>query len=735
MGLFINTLPVRVDLNGSIRESILQTHERLASLLEHEHASLVLAQRCSNVPQGTPLFSAILNYRHNAMSSDDSSIFPGIEYLKYHERNNYPLSLSVEDFGTSLGLTVDVVRPLDSERVCGYMEQALHSLADALENTPDMTTRHIDILPEVERHLLLQTWNKTQQDFPAHLCIHHLFEQQVERTPHATALVFMDHSMTYTELNNGSNRLAHHLIGLGVQPDTRVAICVERSMAMILGMLAILKAGGAYVPLDPSYPKERLIGILEDAAPVILLLDNSGRTVLTGTDLGHQSNNVIPNVIVDVNDQVLLPCKNPDVMGLTSRNLAYVMYTSGSTGKPKGVMIEHQGVVNLAYSRLNDFGVDGSSRVLQFTSLSFDLSVSEILMALYSGASLYLLQDHIRIDLAQLWDFLGRHSITHITATPSLIRSSAGLRPLETPITFIMGGEALPTTVLRTLQKLAPIGNVINDYGPTEATIAATALRCMDEVSGEIVSIGRPLANKRIYILDGYGEPVPCGVAGELYIGGVGIARGYLNRPELTSKVFISDPFTEDADARMYKTGDLARYLPDGNIVFLGRNDHQVKIRGFRIEPGEIEARLADHTHVDKAAVIAIGEGNGKRLVAYVVAKPDEQLVSTLRSHLSSCLPDYMVPAAIVRLDDLPLTSNGKLDRKALIAPDSDAFDRQEYEEPQGEIETAVAHIWSELLHLDRVSRNDNFFALGGHSLLAVRMVERLRGFGLAIPI
>ncbi|KAF9962702.1 hypothetical protein BGZ65_008418 [Modicella reniformis] len=682
----------------------------------------------------------MLNYRHNIRSWDDTTIIPGVELIEEHERTNYPFIMSVEDYGTALGLTADVVRPFDSVRVCGYMEQALHNLANAIEQTPDLPANHLDVLPMEERELLLQTWNATRQDYPADQCIHNIFEWQVERTPQATALVFVDETMTYHDLNVRANRLAHHLVGLGVRPDSRVALCVERSPAMIIGALAILKAGGAYVPLDPTYPKDRLINILEDAEPTILLADAIGRATLSGAlhlrDLDHQGHNDPTAIItIDPNANLVSFSTNPKVPGLTSRHLSYVMYTSGSTGNPKGVMIEHQGVVNLAYSRPGDFGVNASSRVLQFTSMSFDLSVSEILMALYSGASLYLLQDHVRTDRVQLWDYLARHSITHITVTPSLLRDSAGLPPLQTPLTFIMGGEALPTTLLREIRTLAPNGSVINDYGPTEATIAATALTCMENVSGEIVSIGRPLANKRIYILDKRGQPVPLGAIGELYIGGVGIARGYLSRPDLTAQVFVSDPFTGDPDAMMYKTGDLARYAPDGNIIFLGRNDHQVKIRGFRIELGEIEARLANHPLVHKAAVIAMGDGNDKRLVGYVVAQPVDQLVCILRSHLATCLPDYMIPAAIVRLDKFPLTPNEKLDRKALPAPGGNAFVRQAYEAPHGEIESAVAQIWTELLNLDRVSRNDNFFALGGHSLLAVRLMNRIATLGIELPL
>ncbi|KAF9981153.1 hypothetical protein BGZ65_004258, partial [Modicella reniformis] len=604
------------------------------------------------------------------------------------------------------------------ERHIGY----LRTMLQAMTVDQEQTISNVDLLTPAERELLLRTWNETHQDYPTHSCIHHLFEQQVERNPQATALVFMNESLSYSELNNRANRLAHHLIGLGVQPDMRVAICVERSFSMIIGVLAILKAGGAYVPLDPNYPKERLAYILGDADTTVALVDT----------VGHLSS----VTMLDPNDQLSSLSMNPDVPSLASHHLAYVVYTSGSTGNPKGVMIEHRGVVNYALSRIEDYGLDTSSRVLQFSSLNFDLSVIETFTAFYSGASLHLLDDRTRLDRKELWGYMERHLITQAVLPPAILQECKGCAPLSTRLTLISCGEELPTSLLRELRAIVPNGVVINEYGPTETAIGDIAWRCPDQdFDGDMVPIGRPLNNKRVYILDKRGRPAPIGSVGELYIGGVGIARGYLNRPELTAKAFVPDPFSGDQDARMYKTGDLARYLPDGNIVFLGRNDHQIKIRGFRIELGEIEARLVDHTLVDKAAVIAMGEGGDKRLVAYVVAKPNDQLVNSLRTHLSSRLPDYMVPAAIVRLDALPLTSNGKLDRKALPAPDNASFARKEYEEPRGEIETRIASIWAELLHLDQVSRNDNFFALGGHSLLAVQLMERLRRIGFSLPV
>ena len=427
--------------------------------------------------------------------------------------------------------------------------------------------------------------------------------------------------------------------------------------------------------------------------------------------------------------------RNPHVTDLTSNHLVYVIFTSGSTGEPKGVMVEHHGVVNLVMSRPDAYGTFPTDNVALFPSFSFDSSVVDIFATLSYGGSLHVLSDDIRMDQVRLWDYLQHHTITQALLPPAILQGLKDLPPLKMPFVLVVAGEALPGPLARTLQEHIPNGRIVNDYGPTEATVSATTWKCPPGFNEDLVPIGQPVANKSVYLLDEHQHPVPLGAVGELYIGGVGIARGYLNRPELTSQVFLPDPFAEFKDARMYKTGDLARYLPDGNIVFLGRNDHQVKIRGFRIELGEIEARLCDHPLVDKATVITIGDGSDKRLVGYIVAKPDDNLVNTLRGHLTSCLPDYMVPAAIVRLDSLPVNSNGKLDRKALPTPGSDAFARQDYEEPQGETEIAVARIWTELLHLDRVSRNDNFFALGGHSLLVVQMVERLRRIGLTFTV
>ncbi|MCF7697207.1 amino acid adenylation domain-containing protein, partial [Mycetohabitans sp. B2] len=736
MGLFINTLPLRVELPRSVQDSVRETHTRLAALLEHEHASLALAQRYSGVPAGTPLFSALLNYRHHATPSDAPNLPSGIELLGAQERTNYPLSLSIEDDGQTLGLTAQVAQPLDPDRVCGYMQQTLASLAKALEQEPDTPVQQLEVLPEIERQLLLETWNATQQTYPAHLCVHQLFEAQAERTPEATALVYEDQTLSYAELNARANRWAHELIKLGVKPDARVAICLERSPAMVVGLLAILKAGGAYVPLDPTYAGERLAHIVQDAAPDIVLADAAGRAALGDAALADRT-------VLDPNRLPDRAETNPSVPSLTPRHLAYVIYTSGSTGMPKGVMVEHAQVVRLFEATQPWYHFDENDIWCLFHSFAFDFSVWEIWGALRHGGKLIIVPYQMARSPQDFHRLVCEQGVTVLNQTPSAFKAwiaSQAQSPLRDQLRYVIfGGEALEPSILQawyaTRTERGP--QLVNMYGITETSVHVTyrPLRPEDSTQGGS-PIGVRIPDLKLYLLDAYQQPVPLGAVGELYIGGAGVARGYLNRPELTAERFVSDPFSAEPDARMYKTGDLARYLPDGNLEFLGRNDHQVKIRGFRIELGEIEACLARHVQVHDAVVLARGEGQAKRLVAYVVAEPDDALAGNLRTHVSAALPEYMVPSAFIRLDALPLTPNGKLDRRALPAPDAEAFAHQAYEAPQGELEATLAKIWAELLGVEKISRHDSFFALGGHSLLAVQMISRSRTtLGISIPM
>jgi amino acid adenylation domain-containing protein len=730
MGLFINLLPLRIQIGGQTAlDSVRRTQILLAELLRHEHASLALAQRCSAVQAPAPLFSAPLNYRHVA-----GAVFPpfeeaqqalqGIEWIRSEERTNYPFGISVDDLGDGFRLVAQVDVSIDPTRVCAFMHTALASLITALDQAPERPLRSLDVLPAEERQQVLYGWNNTATEYPSDRCLHQLFEEQVERAPEGTALVFEDRELSYEELNRQSNRLAHHLRELGIQPDDRVAICVERGFDMIVSLLAVLKAGGAYVPLDPAYPAERLRFMLDDSGPVALLTQTDLRHLLPQSFsfpillLGHES--PAWNGHSDTNP-------DPAGVALTPNHLAYVIYTSGSTGTPKGVMVQHRGLVNLVLAQIRAFALDGASRVLQFASFSFDACASEIFTSICQGASLHLVaQEDVLSDPTSLFAQTGKE-ITHATLTPAVLATFPKDSELGGLSTLVVAGDVLPDSLA---ERWKPGRRLINAYGPTEATVCATLHIC-DGRESRTVPIGRPIANMRIYILNGRREPVPVGVVGELYIGGAGVARGYLNQPELTAERFLTDPFISEPGARMYKTGDLGRWLPDGNIEFLGRNDFQVKLRGFRIELGEIEARLAEHPGIRAAVVLAREDQPGdKRLVAYyvpVAADQDELSVDALRAHLSQALPEYMVPAAYVRLEALPLTPTGKLDRNALQAPEADHHSLHGYEEPRGETEILLARIWIELLAVDRVGRHDNFFDLGGHSLLAIQLISRIQ--------
>ncbi len=678
MGLFINTLPLRMDLDDTgVEQAVRDTHTLLAGLIDHEHASLALAQQCSGIAPGSPLFSSLLNYRHNVIAAEPENVDAGFEFLHAQERTNYPLTLAVEDFGNSLGMTVQVVDSLDVDRVA-------------------------------------------EASYEQEGTLHGRFEAQAALMPEVIAVEFESERLSYGELNARANRLAHRLIAAGVSKDDRVAICVERGVGMIVGLLAILKAGAGYVPLDPAYPADRLAFTLGDSAPAAVLVQADTRDVL-----GELS---MPVFDIDAPNQDMpdRPTTNPVVPGLTSRHLAYVIYTSGSTGKPKGVMVEHRQVLNFLSAMATAPGIHSRDRLLAITSMSFDIAALELYLPLGKGATVVLAARRDVMDPLALHDLIVRQRISMLQATPAIWRTLLAQPDIKLPLAALCGGEALQADLSLRLQ--AATRQVWNLYGPTETAIWSTVLPVRDDPARKLPAsaIGRPIANTRIYLLDEHGQPVPLGAVGELHIGGVGVARGYLNRPELTAERFVRDPFASDADARMYRTGDLARYLPDGNIEYLGRNDFQVKIRGFRIELGEIEARLAEYPAVREAVVLALGDGADKRLVAYVVAEHDEQLIGAIRAHLSTRLPDYMVPAAFVALDAFPLTPNGKLDRRALPAPDENAFAREAYEAPRGEVETAVAAIWSELLGAERVGRHDSFFALGGHSLLAMRLAAAL---------
>jgi amino acid adenylation domain-containing protein len=630
---------------------------------------------------------------------------------------------------------------IDAESI-ERMSQHLGILMQAIADRPDVPAAHLDMLPVHERTLLLETWNATAAPWDADRCIHQLFEQQVRRTPDAMAVVANGHSLTYGELNAEANRLAHYLIALGIGPGQRVAICMERSVGLVVGLLAILKAGGAYVPLDPAYRSIRLLDIVSDADPAIVLTDLAGREVLGSEPLATR-------IVVDLEGLrsggqpsfawSQHPTADPEtVPGFSARDLAYVLYTSGSTGTPKGVMVEHASVTNF-YAAMKGCIYDGAAplRVGWNASVSFDMSLKGFLQLL-SGHCLVVIPQAVRASGSALSAFLQDQAIDAFDTTPSqmrlLIVEGLLAAPRERPLIVLLGGEAMDPSMWAQLQGAAGL-IVHNMYGPTECTVDATIGRVTEDARGP--HIGRPILNTQAYLLDDAYQPVPIGAVGELYIGGVGVARGYWRRADLTAARFVPDPFRGLPGARMYKTGDLARYRADGALQYVGRNDEQVKIRGFRIELGEIEARLLEHPDVRTGVVLAREDAGGeKSLCAYIVpqvdavAAPKEvdagDWVSGLRTHLATHLPQYMIPAAFVRIAALPLTPNGKLDRAALPAPDADAYAHRAFSAPNGEIETALASWWQELLGVARVGRNDHFFELGGHSILAMRLLARV---------
>jgi amino acid adenylation domain-containing protein len=1046
MGLFINTLPLRLDLDDTdVETSVRRAHTCLAELLAHEHASLALAQHCSGVAATLPLFSALLNYRHNSVKPDDAGVVDDnshdplrdVEWLGSEERTNYPFTLSVEDFGDALGVTAQVSDDVSAERVCGYMQQALESLCQALQQHTSMAVRELEVVPPEERALQLETWNRTEAEFPHHECIHTLFERRVRETPEAVAITYGDQALSYTQLNARANRLAHYLIAQGVRPDDRIALCTERNLTMTVGMLAILKAGGAFVPIDPAYPSDRLAQVLRDSQPVLLLCDDDMRGVFDEETL-RGLRIVAPNA--SPSPWQALPDTDPDAqtLGITPDHLAYLIYTSGSSGVPKGVMVEHRGVVNLANWQRHQFRLEQPKRIAQMLSFGFDGVIGETVMALLNGGTLSILQPE-DVQPERLVECLNQKQINVLVATPSLL-THLDVAAIEHPdeLAVVSVGEACSKELASTWMHHS---HFMNGYGPTEYTVYSHLWEAHPAAVAqhERMPIGKAMHNTRTYILDSQLRPLPIGAVGEIYLSGEGTARGYLHWPQITAERFIPNPFvlaqeihdhgwlqlpvavrdiegfvamersqggtdrpaspdwlapdallsrcdrldddlraqaqsfierhrdndmayrgfcryflegandsyaahglpiealsllldcadftglhgvelgcgngevlqalqqagahvigfdlspcfvqhvrnkglharmasvdvaptdmsnafgvaaasqdfaistmvldrigkpvhllqnlfallkpggrfalqtilpvipvddgevsepivytqpddritagrTAESDKlalamllrklgaqdvhvrklpyaivsrdgvqrytlwsfagrkrvadslrhpydRMYKTGDLGRWLPDGTVEYLGRNDFQIKLRGFRIEPGEIEARLLEHPWVREAAVIPREDTAGdKRLVAYVSMSSgvteDESMHAILRTHLRTRLPDYMVPSAFVRLAALPLTPSGKIDRHKLPAPDSDAYAHRDAEPPQGDIETRLAAIWTELLGLAQIGRHDHFFELGGHSILAVRLMSRLpAAFGVRLPL
>ena len=742
LGLFINTLPIRIDVDAQgVGQAVQATHARLTGLLYHEHASLALAQRCSGVSAPLPLFSALLNYRYGLQTTTANSAvaqqsWEGMTILGGAEWTNYPVTLSVDDVGEGFRLTAQVSMPIEAQRVCTYMHNALEHLVHALETKLETPVHQLEILSESERREMVQSWNGPTMTAEWTGQLHELFEVQVAHNPEAVAVVAGRERLTYSDLNKQANRLARRLRNLGVGPERRVGLCVERSAALIVGILGILKAGGAYVPLDPTYPAERLAYMMADAGIDVLVTQSHVRMALPPA--------AVQMVDLDAEGAGGDAIDNQNVRsGGSAANLAYVMYTSGSTGRPKGVMVTHQCVGRLFTQTEGWFQFDAQDVWTLFHSYAFDFSIWELWGALLYGGRVVVVSQDLSREPAALAQLIRTERVTVLNQTPGAFRQLMGeAAALPSLRLVIFGGEALIVGALQPW--MARYGDarpqLVNMYGITETTVHVTycplTAAMVQEKAGSV--IGRRIPDLQIYVLDARMNIAPVGVPGELYVGGAGVARGYWQRPGLTAERFVPDPFGAEPGARLYRTGDVGRYLADGTLEYLGRADQQVKIRGHRIEVGEIEAALGQWSDVAEAVVVVREDRAGdKRLVAYVVPHAGRTVTVTgVRAQLKTQVPEYMIPATVVVLERLPLTAHGKVDRRALPAP---AEVRPElgaaYVAPRTSVEMALAEIWAQVLGVDRVGIYDNFFALGGDSITSLRIVASAKGRGLDLKL
>ncbi|HKT28153.1 amino acid adenylation domain-containing protein, partial [Dyella sp.] len=622
-------------------------------------------------------------------------------------------------------------RELFEARTIARLGEHLERLLQAVLAMPDAPLYALPMLSEAERHHVLHALNATAQDYPHEACLHELIEARVTQHPDAMALVCEGSALSYRELDAQANQLAHYLRAHGVGPDCLVGLCVERSLAMVVGILGILKAGGAYVPLDPSYPSDRLAYMLEDSAPAVLLTQAGLQERLPAM--------VVPALRLDADADILAAYPTTRLakadLGLRADDLAYVIYTSGSTGKPKGVQVTHRNIVNYAWGIVHRFGFDREMAYASVSTIAADLGNTVVFGALVTGGRLHLLSQQCSTDALAFQQYMVRCGIDVLKITPShfLALSDGGNVDAAFPRQhLIFGGEASRQHWIDELNARATGCKIHNHYGPTETTVGVLTCTSGQHWGGGLTfPLGRPLPNIQAYVLDEHLKPVPMGAPGELYIGGAGVSRGYLHRPELTNERFIAHPFENNPDARLYRAGDMVRYLPDGHLAFLGRADRQLKIRGFRIEPGEIEAALMEGSSLKDAVIVPFeASGGDLQLVAYVVpdgaAQDEAMTVESIRRHAMSVLPSHMVPSAFVVMTALPLTANGKLDQAALPQPEA-VTSIDAYVAPSDDIERSICEIWRDVLGVDRVGVRDNFFSLGGHSLLAMRILSALR--------
>jgi amino acid adenylation domain-containing protein len=741
IGLFINTLPVRVQVSPDtlLIPWLQELQRQQAEARQYDYSPLVQVHGWSDVPRGLPLFDSLLvfeNYPTRTALQERSGSLK-LRHVRFTSSTHYPLTV-VAVPGSELSLRIKYHCDRFDTAAITRMLGHLQTLLEGMVADPARRLTDLPMLTAAERHQLLAAWNHTSTGYPRDTCLHQAFEAQVARTPDAVAVVFKDQALTYQELNSRANQVAHHLQALGVGPEVRVGIYVERSLETVVGLLGILKAGGAYVPLDPAYPPERLTFIVRDAQVAVLLTQQ--RLIAGLTEPQTQV------VCLDTDWKLIAQESgtNP-VNDVAPDNLVYVIYTSGSTGVPKGVAVEHRQLCNYLHGILKCLALPNAASFATVSSLAADFGNTMVFAALCTGGCLHVLSQERVADPKAMAEYVNCHAIDCLKIVPShlaTLQTSPDSESILPRRLLILGGEASRSDWVENLRAMAPGCAILNHYGPTETTVGVLTYRVEEHTHAPMTStlrLGRPLANVRIYLLDQHLHPIPIGVTGELHIGGAGLARGYLNQPGLTAERFIPNPFSDLPGARLYKTGDLARYLPDGNLEFLGRLDNQVKIRGYRVELEEVEATLEQHQAIRQAVVVAREDASGdRRLVAYCVphdgCRPD---IRELRGFLHIKLPDYMVPAAFVVLDALPLTPNGKVDRQALPAPDQ-ARPRlfETFVAPRTPIEELLVGIWASVLGVEAVGIHDNFFSLGGHSLLAMQVMSRLRKtFEVDVPL
>ncbi len=739
IGAFINTVAIRsgIEAHRTVRQQLRCVNDAVTAALANQDTPFEEVVHALGLPRDhsrPQVFQTMFQLRNFPRSE---ALAGGLTFEEYPVDSGVsPIELALElaenldGYALAIRYHTDRYSAAQVARLATHYQVVLRGMLD----DPDAAMAHLPLLTPEEHRRVIVEWNRTSVAHPRDRCLHHLVEEQARRHPDAIALHHRERTLSYRTLDADANRLAHWLRAQRVGPDCLVGLLVERSIEMIVAMVAIHKAGGAYLPLDPAYPTERLRFMLDDAAAVALLYHTATRDRLPHRD--------VPMLSLDADwdsSVAELPAHAPDAP-VGPEHLAYAIYTSGSTGTPKGVLVEHGSAVNFVLAAIGHQGLSADERLLQLSTMAFDASVEEIQCALGCGATLVLYPDR-DIDANRLLDCCADYAVTSLYMTQSLwslltdeaVRS--GQRAPQCLRRCVLGGEALRGSDLRLwLEHVGPHVTVFNTYGPTEITVYATQWHSRTPPDTTAPPpIGRPIDNTRCYVLDRQRNPLPIGLAGELYIGGAGVARGYLNRPELTAERFLDDPFSEEPAARMYRTGDRVRWRADGEIEFLGRIDEQFKIRGYRVEPGEVEAALLQHPGICGAAVV----GRNGQLLAYVV--PGEQPgpgADELRRYLAQSLPPYLVPSLFVPIAALPMTPSGKVDRRAL--PDPDRSTRKtdsEFAAPRSATERALADIWAEILGIGQVGIHDDFFALGGHSLLATQMLSRIRSrLGVDLP-